>query len=124
MLNAPTSATSSANQPAHRRPPRPWRPWRGTKIVATLGPASTGLADVVSLARAGVDVFRLNFSHGSHEDHKKRYDIIADAGGRHRRMRRIRQQGAQKVEHLAFAILCLGTEQDDRLWAGKSRRYA
>ncbi|MFM2447592.1 MAG: pyruvate kinase [Pseudomonadota bacterium] len=59
-----------------RQPPRPWR---GTKIVATLGPASHGLADVVALARAGVDVFRLNFSHGSHADHQQRLSWVRDA---------------------------------------------
>ena len=42
---------------------------RSTKIVATLGPAS-GSAEVIgALFDAGVDVFRLNFSHGSHDDH-------------------------------------------------------
>jgi pyruvate kinase len=40
-----------------------------TRIVATLGPASNTHAVVESLARAGADMFRLNFSHGSHDDH-------------------------------------------------------
>ncbi|GAB4248615.1 MAG: pyruvate kinase [Ekhidna sp.] len=42
-----------------------------TKIVATLGPASNTPETIARLARAGANVFRLNFSHGSHEDHKK-----------------------------------------------------
>lgn len=42
---------------------------RRTRIVATLGPASNTPGMVRALAEAGVDVFRLNFSHGSHEDH-------------------------------------------------------
>lgn len=42
---------------------------RKTRIVATLGPASYGLDKVRALAEAGVDVFRLNFSHGSHDNH-------------------------------------------------------
>lgn len=42
---------------------------RRARIVATLGPASRSPASVKALAKAGVDVFRLNFSHGSHEDH-------------------------------------------------------
>src|SRR5579862_1506533 len=42
---------------------------RRTRIVATLGPASRDPAMVVELARAGVDVFRLNFSHGERSDH-------------------------------------------------------
>lgn len=55
------------------------RPWRGTKIVATLGPASTGAEDVRRLAEAGVDVFRLNFSHGSHADHQQRLGWVREA---------------------------------------------
>jgi pyruvate kinase len=42
-----------------------------TKIVATVGPASNSKDMLRSLIREGVDVFRLNFSHGSHEDHLK-----------------------------------------------------
>ena len=42
---------------------------RRTRIVATLGPASRDPAMVLALAHAGVDVFRLNFSHGTHDDH-------------------------------------------------------
>jgi pyruvate kinase len=42
---------------------------RRTRIVATLGPASRAPAMVLALAETGVDVFRLNFSHGTHQDH-------------------------------------------------------
>ncbi|MDO1559853.1 pyruvate kinase [Brevundimonas sp. 2R-24] len=42
---------------------------RRARIVATLGPASREPGMVKALAKAGADVFRLNFSHGSHEDH-------------------------------------------------------
>ncbi len=42
---------------------------RRARIVATLGPASREPEQVLALAMAGADVFRLNFSHGSHEDH-------------------------------------------------------
>ena len=42
---------------------------RRARIVATLGPASRAPDEVLALARAGVDVFRLNFSHGAHDDH-------------------------------------------------------
>ena len=40
-----------------------------TKIVATVGPASNTYERLAVLIREGVDVFRLNFSHGSYEDH-------------------------------------------------------
>ncbi|MEQ9813067.1 MAG: pyruvate kinase [Azospirillaceae bacterium] len=49
---------------------------RQTKIVATLGPASSSEAMIRRLFEAGVDVFRLNFSHGTHQDHAKRLATI------------------------------------------------
>ena len=57
---------------------------RNVKIVATLGPASSDYKMIRALHEAGADVFRLNMSHGTHEDQKARYDIIrqveADTG--------------------------------------------
>ena len=44
---------------------------QSTKIIATVGPNSNSYAKLLELARAGADVFRLNFSHGSHDDHRK-----------------------------------------------------
>ena len=49
---------------------------RKTKIIATLGPASSTAAQIEALARAGADVFRLNFSHGTHADHQARANAI------------------------------------------------
>jgi pyruvate kinase len=40
-----------------------------TKIIATVGPASSSIDQLLALAQAGVNLFRLNFSHGTHEDH-------------------------------------------------------
>ncbi|WP_206188439.1 pyruvate kinase [Parasedimentitalea denitrificans] len=42
---------------------------RHTKIVATLGPASNTFGKIKALAGAGANVFRMKFSHGTHEDH-------------------------------------------------------
>jgi len=42
---------------------------QNTKIVATVGPACSSFNGLLELAKAGVDVFRLNFSHGTHEEH-------------------------------------------------------
>ncbi len=47
-----------------------------TKIVATVGPASESKETLLALADAGVNVFRLNFSHGTHEDHLERIKRI------------------------------------------------
>ena len=49
---------------------------RATKIIATLGPASADLEIIEALAQAGANLFRLNFSHGSHEDHASRVRSI------------------------------------------------
>ena len=49
---------------------------RSAKIVATLGPASNSEAMIDTLFLAGVDVFRMNFSHGSHADHAATYERI------------------------------------------------
>ena len=49
---------------------------RRTKIIATLGPASSTPEMLSRLFGAGADVFRLNFSHGSHEDHAGRIAMI------------------------------------------------
>lgn len=47
-----------------------------TKIVATLGPASSDVESLEKLIRAGVNVVRLNFSHGTHDEQKKRIDNV------------------------------------------------
>ncbi len=52
---------------------------RFTKIVATLGPASSDLATLTRLVEAGVDVVRLNFSHGKADDHRARVETLAQA---------------------------------------------
>ncbi|MEO7026247.1 MAG: pyruvate kinase [Caulobacteraceae bacterium] len=52
---------------------------RRTRIVATLGPASRAPAMIAELARAGVDVFRLNFSHGAHADHAAACEAVRAA---------------------------------------------
>lgn len=49
-----------------------------TKIVATIGPASSSKEALLDLVKAGVNVFRLNFSHGAHEDHKQVIDNILE----------------------------------------------
>jgi pyruvate kinase len=51
---------------------------RRTKIVATLGPATSSAEKIVGLMEAGVNVFRLNFSHGNREMHKSNIDLIRE----------------------------------------------
>ena len=51
---------------------------RSAKILATLGPSSSSKDEIEALFKAGADAFRFNFSHGSHEDHRARYDIVRE----------------------------------------------
>ncbi|HEX8479021.1 MAG TPA: pyruvate kinase, partial [Telluria sp.] len=53
--------------------------YRGTKIVATIGPASSDFDTLVRMIRAGVDVVRLNFSHGKAQDHIDRATLVRRA---------------------------------------------
>ena len=55
---------------------------RATKIVATLGPASSTLDVLERMLRAGVDVVRLNFSHGKAQDHIDRAELVREAARR------------------------------------------
>jgi pyruvate kinase len=66
-MNAPATSRTGRNPKIRQRQ---------TKVVATLGPAS-GTIDVIrELVAAGADVFRLNFSHGAHEEHRARFDML------------------------------------------------
>jgi len=60
-------------------------PWRRAKIICTLGPSCNTEATIRGLLQVGMDVARLNFSHGSHEDHAMCIEVLrraADAEGR------------------------------------------
>ena len=55
---------------------------RATKIVATLGPASSSADVLERMIRAGVDVMRLNFSHGTAKDHTDRAALIREVAAK------------------------------------------
>jgi len=68
--------------------------WRRTKIIATLGPATDDAASIKKMIRAGVNVFRLNMSHGTHEQHRVLFN-------------RVRKVESQLGEHVAILMdLC------------------
>ncbi|MDR3585396.1 MAG: pyruvate kinase [Desulfosporosinus sp.] len=70
---------------------------RRTKIVCTIGPASESKEKVQALLAAGMDVARLNFSHGTHEEHGQRIAVL--------------KEGAAKVgKHLAILLDTKGPE--------------
>jgi pyruvate kinase len=51
---------------------------RRTKIIATIGPASSSRETLLAIARAGMDAARLNFSHGTHEEHAARISLVRE----------------------------------------------
>ncbi len=55
---------------------------RKTKIIATLGPSSSKREEIVRLVDAGVDIFRLNFSHGANKDKARIIDVIRQVSDR------------------------------------------
>jgi len=93
---------------------------RRTKIVATLGPASSSEQTVAALIAAGVEVFRLNFSHGSVGEHRTRAALVrtlsaragrevallGDLQGPKIRIRRFREGAVDLAEGTPFALDC------------------
>ena len=47
-----------------------------TKIICTLGPATSKKTTLKSLMKAGMDIARFNFSHGTHDEHRERVDMV------------------------------------------------
>lgn len=50
-----------------------------TKIICTLGPSTNSVDRIIELIHAGMDISRMNFSHGSHADHKARIEMVREA---------------------------------------------
>ncbi|MCO6481001.1 MAG: pyruvate kinase [Phaeodactylibacter sp.] len=99
---------------------------QNTKIVATVGPASSSYSNLLELVRAGVDVFRLNFSHGNHEDHlevinhvtyiNEKYNLhiglLADLQGPKLRVGKIKDNALELKEGDVITLVneeCIGT---------------
>src|SRR6266478_1028043 len=85
MISEPSSCSPDSGQTDRKRGRnKPLRRMRSAKIVATIGPASAGGERLRALFDAGVDVFRLNFSHGTHDQHRARFaeirQVEADTG--------------------------------------------
>ena len=96
---------------------------RHTKIVATIGPSSSDPAVVDRLIAAGVDVFRLNFSHGTHDSHRSAFTTIRGAAARAGRHVAIMQDlGGPKIRTgpLAGGSISLKEGQQLRLAAGEA----
>src|SRR5438093_9400877 len=52
---------------------------RKTKLIATIGPACDGLDTIKAMIHAGMNVARLNFSHDTHVEHRKRLEMVREA---------------------------------------------
>ena len=101
---------------------------QSTKIIATVGPASSSYANLFNLVEAGIDLFRLNFSHGTHEEHNEVIDnilkinkeynvhigILADLQGPKIRIGKIANEPVQleKGDKITFTTdPCVGTKE-------------
>lgn len=99
-----------------------------TKIIATVGPACNTYEKVIALVHAGVDVFRLNFSHGKHQDHAAVIEIIehinsqypyniailADLQGPKLRIGEVENNGVELLEGDTITFTsekCIGTKE-------------
>lgn len=81
---------------------------RLTKIVATVGPASNNEQTIRDLIIAGVNVVRLNFSHGTHEEHRKVYEIV-------RKVAVELKKHVAILQDLSGPKIRIGTLQDNQL---------
>src|SRR5438270_3193077 len=77
LHSIPDVHTTAAAEPA--RPASARGAGRRAKIVCTLGPASSSEQMMRELMRAGMDVARLNFSHGTHEEHGRMIERVRRA---------------------------------------------
>ena len=86
--------------------------FRKTKIVCTIGPATASLSAIKQLIRAGMNVARLNFSHGNRKDHRETIKKIRQAAREERRTIGI-------LQDLAGPKIRLGQINERRLIAGE-----
>ena len=97
---------------------------RRTKIIATLGPASATPEKLDALIAAGADVFRLNFSHGTHDSHAATFACVRDAARRASRHIAVLQDlSGPKIRTGSLAggqPLSLGAGDELRIAAGES----
>ena len=90
---------------------------RRTKIVATLGPASSDEATIRALFEAGVDVFRLNFSHGTQADQRARVETV-------RRIEKSLNRPIGVLIDLQGPKLRIGTFQDGRVTLEEGQNFS
>ncbi|MBT9164227.1 MAG: Pyruvate kinase [candidate division WS2 bacterium] len=82
-----------------------------TKIIATLGPGSSTEEIIEKLIINGVDIFRLNFSHGTYEEHKKRLEIVRKLSNKY-------HKPVAVIQDLCGPKIRLGKVKEQRLCIG------
>lgn len=87
-----------------------------TKILATLGPASNSEEKIGELIEAGVDGFRLNFSHGTHEEHQKVYETI-------RNVAKLKGTHTTVVADMQGPKLRIGVFKDEKVLLKKGQKF-
>ncbi len=87
-----------------------------TNILATLGPASDSKEKISALIDAGIDGFRLNFSHGTHEGHKRIYNII-------RRLSKEKNAHIAIIADLQGPKLRIGLFKNDKVTLKKGQKF-
>ncbi|MCS7005134.1 MAG: pyruvate kinase [Cytophagales bacterium] len=106
-----------------------------TKIIATVGPASNTREKLLELINAGVDVFRLNFSHGTHEEHQMvinhikslrndfgfHVSILQDLSGPKMRIGMVKNNGVELKEGAEFIITTDSKYLDDKDFLGDEK---
>ena len=88
---------------------------RRAKIVCTLGPASSDINVLRQMIESGMDVARLNFSHGTHDDHRATFEKIRMLSKEVGRPISILQDLRQKYENLKSMVMEQDRSWDDRV---------
>jgi pyruvate kinase len=92
------------------------RRYRATKIIATLGPASSKPETIEKLFLSGVDIFRLNFSHATHDFHRQNFEWIREVEKKHQRPIGI-------LQDLQGPKLRVGRFQDGRILLEQGQQF-
>ena len=87
-----------------------------TKILATIGPASASKEQIEKLLDAGVDGFRFNFSHGTHAEHKERYELV-------RKLAKVRKRHVSILADMQGPKLRVGDFKDGQVLLKEGQNF-
>ena len=87
-----------------------------TKILATIGPSTASREMIEKLVKSGVDAFRFNFSHGTHEEHAERLAIVRELSDKYKRHLTV-------IADLQGPKLRVGTFKDEKVYLRKGQKF-